>query len=133
VTMLLTSKLRVSSDPHWPYELKGSAAAARPAAAAACEAVNISHDCGEGSVVDPGKRRSLDERGELGQERHAGAPEPPPSGGNAPICWNTCKVFSSSQCSTSMPSSVRQMSMDRISTALPLAGMPMKSPLCVPR
>jgi len=58
----------------------------------------------EGGIVSPGERRPLVERaenvdavdhagardrggrGELGQERHAWASEPPPSGGNAPIC-----------------------------------------------
>jgi hypothetical protein len=60
--------------------------------------------CGEGGVVNPGERWPRDERaenvgavdhagahdrgerGELGQERHAWASEPPPNGGNAPIC-----------------------------------------------
>lgn len=110
--------------------------------AAVCEAVNVPHDCGEGGVVNPGERRPLDERAEnvaavdhagardrgerceLGQQRHAG---------DAPICWNSCMALISSQCSANMPSSTRQMSMDRISTVLPLGGMPMRSPVCVPR
>ena len=72
--------------------------------AAVREAVHVPHDCGEGGVVHPGERRPLDERAEnvgavdhagahdrgerceLGQQRHAWAPEPPPSGGNTPNC-----------------------------------------------
>jgi hypothetical protein len=72
--------------------------------------------------------------GVMGGEGHHTFPAgPPPRGGNAPICWNTSIRFSSSQCSTNMPSSARQMSMERISTGLPLAGMPMSSPVWVPR
>ena len=50
--------------------------------------------------------------------------EPTGSCGITPTCWNTSSTLSSSQCSTNMPSATRQMSIERISTALPLAGMP---------
>ena len=108
------------------------------------EAMHVAHDRGERGVVDAGEGGSLDERaervravddpgaqhrderGEMGGEvHHASRSGPAPRGGSAPICWNISSRFSSSQCSTNMPSSTRQMSMERISTGLPLAGMPM--------
>jgi hypothetical protein len=116
------------------------------------EAMDVAHDRGERGVVDTDEGGSLneraervravnhpgaqhrDDRGEMGGEVHHAFPAgPAPRGGNAPICWNTSIRFSSSQCSANMPSSARQISMERISTLLPLAGMPMSSPVWVPR
>jgi hypothetical protein len=71
-------------------------------------------------------------RGELREQCHAWAWRPP-SGGRAPICWNICMAFISSQCSANMPFWTRQMSMLRISTGLPVAGMPTRSPVWAPR
>ncbi len=116
------------------------------------ETMDISHDRSERGVVNTGEGGSLheraesvravdppgaqhrDDRSEMGREVHyASRSGPAPRGGSAPICWNICSRFSSSQCSTNMPSSTRQMSMERISTGWPLAGMPMSSPVWVPR
>src|SRR4051794_2091388 len=86
------------------------------------------------SAVDNPDAHDRDERGELsGDVHHTSPPELPPIGGKAPTCWNTSSRLSSSQCSTNMPSCTRQMSIERISTVLPLAGTPISSPLWVPR
>ena len=113
--------------------------------------ITTSADCGESGVIDPGQGGSLhesaervravdhagahdrDKRRKLSEQGHDCVARPAPSSGSTPICWNTSRRLSSSQCSTNMPSLTRQISIDRISTAFPLAGMPISAPVWVPR
>ena len=84
------------------------------------------HDCGEhiSAVYDsPGEDRDCDE-----SETEVGHAETSVSTGlnegMTPTCWNRSSRLSSSQCSTNMPSSMRQMSMERISMGLPVGEIP---------
>src|SRR6187399_3057538 len=114
--------------------------------------MHVAHDRCQRAVIDAGERGSLHERAKRvgavddpnahdGHERcelsgdvhHTSPPGRLPKGGRAPTCWNTSSRLSSSQCSTNMPSCTRQMSIERISTAFPLAGIPISSPVWVPR
>lgn len=77
-----------------------------------------------GAVDDRGPQHR-DDSGNPGERDHA---SPPDSCGSAPICASNCSVLSSSQCSTNIPFSTRQISMERISRLRPVAGIPMNSP-----
>src|SRR4029078_11500243 len=114
--------------------------------------MHVAHDRCQRGVIDAGQRGSLherakrvsavddpnahdrEERRELsGDVHHTSPPGRPPKGGRAPTCCTTSSRWSSSRCSTNKPSCTRQMSIERISTAFPLAGIPISSPLWVPR